>query len=650
MIEIIGTALVKGVSVAVSKNVATSLISKLNGFLTKHRTSEAIRDLEDCIHPPSESNASENNKIKEKIYNRYLKFRTLIQPEKRVFVDDIYHPLSLLYKERNGITHKVDDDQILFLDKVTIIVGKAGQGKTTTLRKIVLREMLKDGGYIPLIITLRMIEWEKGEIDICKIVSEEFREIGVTVHENAVPRLLQSKSILLCFDGFDEVPTEYRASATRLIRQSFHSQNSPCIVTTRPHTEILYEQGSFEIAELLDLKTEEVTKIIQNNNILDTSYKDILVQALKNNPEINTILLTPILVDIYMSVFGNLKSTPKSEIDFYDELFWSLVNKHDRFKAFVRPSKSGLTLRQLHTLFLRVSALIALKEKTLTFSEHALENLFSNCADKLQYLDHRNASHFDIIDKTSLIIADGNDFSYIHKTILEYHAALWIKSIPINERSKLYKKFADKYDTKYESILRYSSKIDSAAFYEHFAKYIIDKTEIMRELSKGVFSEQILGLLNTFNIITVSTKPDIDDFIISKGMLVNHGFKDTVQPLVALREILNLPINNTSQYCDSLQKVYDIVTLQDDVYLSDIKAPRYNINSLPDHEKLKNNLNVTDYYYKVLDIMNYAPSKDHVESDKIQINFIKSCFHELLIKIELSIAQSSAESDIDDLL
>ncbi len=649
LIETIGLAVAKGAGVKLGKDVALSLINKVHQFLDKNKTAHGIRELESLIHPPTGQNTIENNVIKEKIYDRYLKFRTLIQPETRVFVDDIYHPLSLKYKERNGITHKVDDEQMLFLDKITIIVGKAGQGKTTTLRKIVLREMLKEDGYIPLIITLRTVEWKPDEeINIYTVVSNEFSEIGLSIHQDAVPALLQSKSVLLCFDGFDEVPFGYRDKALRLIRRAHHEYNSPCIVTTRPNTEILYEQGGFEIAELLDLQIEEVVKIIKNNKTLDSEYRKVLIEALHSTPDLNSVLVTPLLVDVYMSVFGNLKSTPKSEIDFYDELFWALINKHDRFKAFIRPSKSGLTFKQLYKVFLRASAAIALKYNTLSFSEHVLEDIFSTCANKLKYEDHKNASHLDIVDKTSLIIVDGDELTYIHKTILEYHTAVWIKSLPTTQRGDFYKHLADNYDQKFENILRYSSKIDSALFYEYFAKYIINKTAIMQEVNNGKLSELILSLLTPFNVIKLTPQSDSDDYI----TIPDVDFDDAMltkktKSLIALGGILDISFDLSSGEYTLYDRIFHgkspSYLLDSHIPHYDVKNKVYNDGVRPEHSHIQRN-------YKLLDIVNYGELHGKHYFKINQIDHIKSLFIDLLERIEIMITEHKAESYINDLI
>lgn len=650
MIEIISTAVVKGAGIKLGKDVALSLINKVHKFLDKNKTAHGIRELETLIHPPTGENSTENNVIKEKIYDRYLKFRTLIQPENRVFVDDIYHPLSLKYKERNGITHKVDDEQMLFLDKTTIIVGKAGQGKTTTLRKIVLREMLKEDGYIPLIITLRTVEWKPDEeINICTVVSNEFTEIGLSIHQDAVSVLLQSKSVLLCFDGFDEVPFGYRSKALRLIRRAHIEYNSPCIVTTRPNTEILYEQGGFEIAELLDLQREEVVKIIKNNKTLDAEYRKALIEALHSTTDLSSVLVTPLLVDVYMSVFGNLKSTPKSEIDFYDELFWVLINKHDRFKALIRPSKSDLNFKQLYKVFLRASAAIALKYNTLSFSEHVLEDIFSTCATKLKYEGHKNASHLDVIDKTSLIIIDGDELTYIHKTILEYHTAVWIKSLPTTERGDVYKRLADNYDQKFENILRYSSKIDSALFYEFFVKYIINETAIMEELKNEKFSELILSLFTSFNIIKLIPETDSDDYIAVREVVFDNDalLTKNTKLLIALREILGISFELSSEKYNLYDKIFHGKSSN---YLLDYPIPHYDVKNQVYNSGVRSDNSHTQRNYKLLDIINYGELRGKHDFERNQINHIKNVFIEQLERIEIIIAEHKAEFYINDLI
>ncbi len=77
--------------------------------------------------------------------SRAMKIRTIHSSEKDVMLNDIYHPLIVT---REGKRIKIDDGFTLHNEEVTNIIGFAGQGKSTILRKILL-ESIKHGEKIP---------------------------------------------------------------------------------------------------------------------------------------------------------------------------------------------------------------------------------------------------------------------------------------------------------------------------------------------------------------------------------------------------------------------------------------------------------------------------------------------------------------------
>ncbi|MDI3245183.1 NACHT domain-containing protein [Pseudoalteromonas agarivorans] len=492
------TIIAKSVAPAILKPLTTNVLTQLKGWREKIEKSKELQDIRDTIHAPGDG-TEQALQVIENIKKRYLKFRTLIAQEKQVYLDEIYHPLSIHYHER-GLNHKVDDNQLLFNENITILVGIAGQGKTTTLRKIVQRELSDENSkIIPLIITLRDVDWNSNSLSVEGIISEEFSNLGVLVKPEAIPYLLDKKALLICFDGFDEVPYKFRQKAISCISKAFNSSRCQTFVTTRPHTEITYLSGNFELASINDLEEESITAIISAHPLIDKEYKELLLRAILNNKNLSEILITPILVDIFISVYGDLDIEPKSPVDFYSNLFFSLASRHDRFKSFSedsgfeRPSKVELTIKELYKVFLRSSFNILKKFENVSVSEQDILDVFSNSAAKVSSSKHNDKAHEEISDRTSLILKEGNIYSYIHKSVLEFHAAVFIqKNKNIDNKKKIYQYLADNYDTKYEGMLRYLYEIDTPYFNEHFSLYQLNKSGILSELKNVSFSEVFL--------------------------------------------------------------------------------------------------------------------------------------------------------------
>lgn len=91
-----------------------------------------------------------------------------------------------------------------------MVLGQPGAGKSTFLRKIGLEALKgKKGGFehdrIPVFIELK--SFTSSQIDIEKLIVEEFRICGFPEPEQFIAKALEQGKLLILLDGLDEVPT-----------------------------------------------------------------------------------------------------------------------------------------------------------------------------------------------------------------------------------------------------------------------------------------------------------------------------------------------------------------------------------------------------------------------------------------------------------
>lgn len=91
-----------------------------------------------------------------------------------------------------------------------MVLGQPGAGKSTFLRKIGLEALKgKRGGYqqncIPIFIELKT--FKSSQIEIEKVIVEEFKICGFPSSEQFIAKLLEEGKLLILLDGLDEVPT-----------------------------------------------------------------------------------------------------------------------------------------------------------------------------------------------------------------------------------------------------------------------------------------------------------------------------------------------------------------------------------------------------------------------------------------------------------
>jgi hypothetical protein len=535
------------------KFISNKLFSRLENALSKSTNQQEADNILQTIAPIKEDM---EQKIFDKISDRYLTFRTLLSRDVDVFINDIYYPLRIKSFKDGTAPLTLSEEASFEYPKIACIVGKAGQGKTTFLRKLFINELSSKSGQFPLIITLRRVDWSDNDLTPARLVANEFKELGITVKEDACSYLLQLDRLKIFYDGYDEVETEFRTHALKLITQTYTTFGAKCVVTTRPATEVQLYGGEIHNYALMDLTEIDVIKIIKSHTLISYIDKKQLLDVIVNKKEITKILLTPIIVDIFISTYNSLVAEPSTVIDFYEQLFQTLAATHDRLKVmFERRGISGLNNVELEKVFRSASFQLLNKKNDITFRDSDVVEAFNFASKKLGL--EVSDSHIDVINKTSLIKQDGHDYSYLHKSIIEFFAAKHIRSLSDEARQKYYKYIIENYKASHENVLRYLSKIDEDMFYIIFVKTIVEsiktttdiyETKNLFKLTPSVFflgsSFHSLIISEEINSEEISIKPDlelsINDQSIQTNFLKLASILDLTLPIINQTNVIEL--------------------------------------------------------------------------------------------------------------
>ncbi|QIX94205.1 NACHT domain-containing NTPase [Cedecea sp. FDAARGOS_727] len=439
----------------------------------------------------------------EKHVSNALRMRTLHQREHDILLNEIYFPLTVI-NAANSDEFIVNDECILSHSRILNIIGIAGQGKSTILRKLFQNE-IRLNNRIPFFLELRRIE--NGTIlDYFKSTLES---MGVDINRsnNHVELLLQSGKIILMLDGFDEVKSHARLEILSQITELNIRYNCPAIVTSRPETEVCRETS---INNLLVKGLDEesqlgILKVLSNQN----EFKE-LSSIIRDNPQLKETLKTPILINLLYVCYPYWDELPSNVVEFYNKLYVTLYLKHDRMKSWARERKSTLNTDDSLWCF---SALcyFSMKDEIFEFDTISLTKYAKKALNAASF-DIKECENFvdDIINITCLIQQDGLDrYVFLHKSVQEYHAAYTISNLP----KEINKQF---YDSITEN-LSSNDKFDNVLNFLHY----IDKDAFQKNISIEYFEK--LGLADIVDL----DLDDVCDFIIKKIQKLNlYGVKD----------------------------------------------------------------------------------------------------------------------------
>ncbi|UAN43808.1 NACHT domain-containing protein [Serratia sp. JSRIV001] len=540
------------------------------------------------------------DKYASKIRSNVLTFRSLSQGGSNVSLEDVYYPLTVTVKDSKD-TILVTDETIIKHKGIVVISGSAGQGKTTVLRKLFLEE-IKGGYRFPFFITLRNISFKNG-ITLIEIFMDHLLEFGIKAREEDASLLLQSNNIVLFFDGFDEIANKERAHALDVLKSAWFRYTCPVIVTTRPNTE-LYREGGFKNLIVNPLASDDITGII-HNSVRDEETRKALINLLKKKKFILEALIYPILVDIFIVSFYSMKDTPATIGDFYNGLFRSLLFSHDQQKNFSRERKSGLDVKELQDCF-NLFSLISFLEGKQDFNENELEKLFIETCETLDRKEGYKNIKEDIVDGTNLISLNGYRFySYIHRSIQEYHAALYISGLDDVEIN--YKKLSCLSDYSQMTFLNFLESIDDKKFYLNYVRPYLKSIGLSDIINQSIYDlshilkESLIG-----SSITISISEDTLN-ILSYSVSLGRGIKflRRLNRVSFLNSLLNGSLNN-----DSLDAI-DLIDLNgfDDLFKKDdfkLLASHKETNEVKLSDKIDAEpMHTITYDFNMLDVFNY---------------------------------------------
>jgi hypothetical protein len=206
-------------------------------------------------------------------------------------------------------------------------------------------------------------------------------------------------------------------------------ENSRLIITSRPGIGIS-SSPAFEVVRLSDLEGEEYISVI-NVTSADAEQSEELIKKIKtNNGGIKGLLLTPLLVTLLVIQYKSFEELPEQLSDFYDSLFQTLLKRHDGTKpGYNRKRKCKMNDIQYRQVF-EVFCLLAKNETYRKFKHvDAYRIAVESLGDRKIKCDGE-AFLSDIVGVTCLLVRDGEEYRFIHKSVQEYYSASCIKNKP----------------------------------------------------------------------------------------------------------------------------------------------------------------------------------------------------------------------------
>ena len=323
-------------------------------------------------------------------------------------------------------------------------------GKSTFVKHFTL-DILSSTTKIPVFLELRRI----GETEsLVEKLASDIDETKKDIDEKLLLTLFDLGNFVIILDGYDEVSESYRQKIGQQITElAVRCDKNSLILTARPEVNLpeIPESQVFAIRPLDRDQAESL--VLRYDTVTNIDVGKRLINEFDAVPK--RFLETPLLIALLYRTFGFNQSIATRVSSFYDEIYNALYKGHDLTKAgFARIKNSKLDSEDFRRLLRGFSFLLAahqknnLKSKTegVAIVEEAIKLTSVKPVSSELFFD-------DLLLAVPVMMKDGTDFRFIHKSISEFFAAEFLAYQPHSEQiierisgSSLGRAFADSFE------------------------------------------------------------------------------------------------------------------------------------------------------------------------------------------------------------
>ncbi|WP_447798173.1 NACHT domain-containing protein [Pseudomonas moraviensis] len=437
--------------------------------------------------------------------------KTIWSGEDEQPLEDFYYP--------SKIEHQRKAKQIASIDELPpgnlVIEGIVGQGKSMFLRHLAASMIrTKKPKRIPIFLELRTITSNRSLLDSISLFLES---ISIKYNDEIFDYLAQSDKIVLLLDGFDEIPSECVPDVILqlgVIQRKYKSLK--IVVSSRPRSNIQNASG-FKVIKLVPLTISDydpfVSKLIE-----DPAKKSDVITALENCAEsIKGVVHTPLMLTLVVMIYQTEKEIPSTLSGFFDKLFGVVFAKHDKQKpGFNRQHHSGLSESDLK-IFFETFCFMAVQSKVgRSMTSAQFDKVFAAAKKYRKSMTCENEKfRKDIIKVSCLMLEEGIDtITFLHKSILDYHAAAFIRDLSEAKAIKIYNSAIANFQ-QWEHALQFLKTIDPLRYSKHYTlKYLPAELKKLSALIDKHDSNELLNFLDKLmpGARVEATKNNIEKF------------------------------------------------------------------------------------------------------------------------------------------
>lgn len=397
----------------------------------------------------------------------------------------------------------VNIDKLLIHSRYSIISGTGGSGKSVLMRHLLLNS-ITFGTQTPILLELRDLNDEEKGFE--NLIHENLEKFGFDLPNSYIKKAMKNGQFLLLLDGFDEVNHSLRKKLISDIKK-FVVQYKDCsiIISTRPD-DVFKGIDEFTIFEVMPLTVELAVSLISKISF-DPEIKNKFIKSLEKQlfRTHKSFLSNPLLLSIMLLTYSENANIPSKISLFYNQAYEALFHRHDASKgAYTRERKTNLDIQDFSELF-TIFSIQTYDKRIFKMSKTECLEYIKNSIKIMNISIAPDDYLQDLLSATCLLVEDGLEISYSHRSFQEYFTALYI----IREKSEIQEKLIKKYlpNIVSDNVFKLIFEINQDVFEQKIA------TPILQEVFEKIKAKKKVGVTHLFTFL----KTYATDLIISKN-------------------------------------------------------------------------------------------------------------------------------------
>lgn len=320
-----------------------------------------------------------------------------------------------------------------------VISGTGGSGKSVLMKHLYL-DCIQAKTHVPILIELRDLNGYEKTLD--DFIKETLSNFGFNTTDEYIKNAKKAGHFCFLFDGFDEITPKSRNKILKQVSALAKKfTQCPIFISSRPD-DILTGLDDFSTFTINPLELNEALELVRKLPF-DEVIKDKFCLNLSNGlfAKHNSFLSNPLLLSIMLLTYGENAEIPSKLSIFYNQAFDALFRRHDAYKgAYSRDRLTTLDIQD----FSRVFSLFCLQtyEKRLFKMPRSMCLEFIRKSMNVLHIEVNPSDYLsDLLSAACLLIEDGLEITFSHRSFQEYFVALYISSAAPENQIKIVDRF-----------------------------------------------------------------------------------------------------------------------------------------------------------------------------------------------------------------